>query len=299
MGSRRRLILCAVGSALGRASQARLYERVEPVMGTLVQAQLYAPSLEEAAGAFNAAFARARAIEAILSDYEPDSETNRLCRAGGGRVSTELFTVLEAARRIYQESKGAFDVTAGALFRLWRECRRRRILPDAAELARVRTRCGWRHVRLDAAGRTVFLSRTDMIFDFGGIGKGYAADEMLAALRQRGLGAALIAASGDIVAGDAPPGRPGWRVRAAASGETVLLSGRAMSTSGDSEQFVEIGGVRYSHIVDPRSGMALRNSAAVTVIAPSGILADAWATADSVTVAAGGRPRYGKAGRHR
>jgi thiamine biosynthesis lipoprotein len=120
-----------------------------------------------------------------------------------------------------------------------------------------------------------------MQLDAGGIAKGYAADEALAALRKTGISSALVAVSGDIAIGDPPPRQSGWRVRL--EHETRTLSNAGVSTSGDEFQFVEIDGVRYSHIIDPRTGMPLQNSRNVSVIAPSAMEADVLATAESVS----------------
>ena len=119
-----------------------------------------------------------------------------------------------------------------------------------------------------------------MKLDAGGVAKGYAGDEALAAMRKAGVTSAMVAISGDIVVGEAPPDKPGWRVQVL--GQTLTLANAAVSTSGDEFQFIELGGVRYSHIVDPRTGMALRNSRPVGVVAKKGIEADSIATAVSV-----------------
>jgi thiamine biosynthesis lipoprotein len=119
-----------------------------------------------------------------------------------------------------------------------------------------------------------------MQLDAGGIAKGYAADEALAALRRSGISSALIAVSGDIAVGDPPPGQSGWRVRV--KDETLTLKNAGVSTSGDDFQYLEVDGIRYSHIIDPRTGMPLRNSVNVFVIARTAMEADALATAKSV-----------------
>ena len=221
------------------------------------------------------AFERAHRLDRILSDYQPDSELNRLCRAQRAIVSPELFTVLETALRIAEQSHGAFDPTVGPIVRQWRASRKTG-KPPAVKPANI----GWRKVKLDARTREVRLAEPGMQLDLGGIAKGYAADEMLAVLRSLGIPRALVAASGDLALGDPPPGAGGWRVRVA--DQVRILSRCAVSTSGDDEQFVEIQGVRYSHIVDPRTGLGLVGRPPVTVIAPQGILADALATAFSV-----------------
>jgi thiamine biosynthesis lipoprotein len=249
-------------------------------MGTLFRVVIYAGGTEAADRAMRASFAKARELDEALSDYKPDSELNRLCRAGRMVASPDLFAVLEAAQRVSRDSRGAFDVTVGPLVDLWRQARLRGVLPEAAARREAMGRVGWRMVQLNRSTREVALRRAGMRIDLGGIGKGYAADEMLRTLRALGIDRALVAAGGDVVAGDPPPGRTGWSVKA---GDQVLeLANRAVSTSGDAEQFVEIGGVRYSHIVDPRTGLGLVGARQVSVVERSGMLADAWATARAV-----------------
>ena len=120
-----------------------------------------------------------------------------------------------------------------------------------------------------------------MRLDLGGIGKGYAADEAMRVLRRHNISRALVAAGGDIVAGDSPPGAQGWDVRIAglsmreAHAGGLLLRNGATSTSGDAEQFVEIAGKRYSHVIDPRTGVGVTGRTSVTVVAPDGITSDA------------------------
>jgi thiamine biosynthesis lipoprotein len=128
-----------------------------------------------------------------------------------------------------------------------------------------------------------------MLLDLGGIAKGYAADEAMSVLKWQGINRALIAAGGDIVVSRPPPGKRGWLIGIAPlefngkpPDDYLLLSDAAVSTSGDREQYVEIGGVRYSHIIDPRTGLGVTARSSVTVVAPTGIVADSLATAVSV-----------------
>jgi thiamine biosynthesis lipoprotein len=127
-----------------------------------------------------------------------------------------------------------------------------------------------------------------MELDLGGIAKGYAADAAIKLLQQQyGIKSALVAASGDITCGDAPPGAAGWKIAIAPitrgqKARELILANSAVSTSGDLEQFVEIGGVRYSHVLDPRTGLGLTGRRSVTVIAPRGVTADSMTKAVSV-----------------
>ncbi|MBY0456806.1 MAG: FAD:protein FMN transferase, partial [Gemmataceae bacterium] len=143
-------------------------------------------------------------------------------------------------------------------------------------------------VRLDADKKTVQLLTPGMQLDLGGIAKGYAADEALKLLREKfGITSALVAAYGDIACGDPPPGEEAWKVDIAPIAKSqkprsLKLANQAVSTSGDLEQFVEIGGVRYSHVLDPKTGIGLTGRRSVTVIAPNGITADSMTKAVSV-----------------
>ena len=253
-------------------------------MGTLVRITIYSKD----ASPLRAAFDRIAALDEELSDYKPESELNRLCRTHGQpvQVSEDLFRVLEASVKLSALTDGAFDVTIGPVTHLWRLGK----LPDAETMARV----GWRNLVLDNKHRTVELKLAGMQLDLGAIAKGYAADEALKTLRSLGVRRALIAVSGDIAAGDAPPGTKGWRIGLEPAGGEILLRNAAVSTSGDTEQVREIEGVRYSHIIDPKTGLGLRSEIAVTVIARRGLDADPIATAVSVLGEERGRAIFGK-----
>ncbi len=247
---------------------------------------------------FHAAFERIAQVDAALSDYREDSEANRLCVSAVGkpvRVGADLFGVLKASQRVAEETGGAFDVTLGPVTQLWRQARREHRLPEPAAVLEALGRAGYGKLHLDAAARAVTLDQAGMRLDFGGIGKGYAADAALAALAELGIRRALVAASGDLAIGDPPPGRRGWTVGIDGPAENgdgftrrLYLCNAAVSTSGAREQNLEAGGVKYSHIVDPRTGMGLTQAITVAVVARHGIDADAWSTALSVMGAARG-----------
>jgi thiamine biosynthesis lipoprotein len=218
---------------------------------------------------------------------------SRLSRTGGsGRaigVSDELWLVLQRAQQLAQRTDGAFDVTVGPVVSLWRKARREKKLPDAARLAEALQAVGHQKLRLEFRRHTVQLLAPRMRLDLGAIAKGYAADEALKILRRRGVGRALVAGGGDMALGDPPPGTKGWRIELAPLDTTnsppvrfVQLANAGLATSGDLFQHVEIDGKRYSHIVDPRTGIGLTDHSLVTVIAPDGITADSLATAISV-----------------
>jgi thiamine biosynthesis lipoprotein len=262
-------------------------------MGVLVRFTLYAQDKAIANKAAREAFDRIAEIDRMMSDYNPESELRRLCdNAKPGeavKVSEELFFVLKESQRLAEKSNGAFDVTVGPVVRLWRRARRQNEMPDAERLKEALNAVGYPKVKLDKKARTVTLTHPGMRLDLGGIAKGYAGDAALAVFKKHNLPRVMIAVSGDLVMGDAPPGKAGWRVGLAPlekvdgpPSRILELKNAAVSTSGDAFQFVEIKGKRYSHIVDPKTGLGLTQRSSVTVIAPTGSEADSLASAVSV-----------------
>ena len=269
----------------GQAAPRR-FEFTQIEMAVTVKLVLYYPDANAATLAAKDAFSRIHALNGILSDYDETSELRRLCdTAGEGKaihVSAELWKVLEHAQAVSRRSDGAFDVTVGPVVRLWRRARRQKELPSPQVLRQAEELVGYKFVRLDAVHQAVELLKKGMRLDLGGIAKGYAMDEGLAVLQRHGITQALVEAGGDMRLGDPPPGRAGWRVGIPPlddpHGEPLSyleLSRVAVSTSGDVVQYVEIGGKRYSHIVDPRTGMALTDHCRVMVVGPTGMAADA------------------------
>lgn len=259
-------------------------------MGVEARIVLYTASEAEAVTAARAAFDRMARIEDCLSDWRETSEVRALCACAGGppvSVSADLWSALVRSLEFARASDGAFDVTCGPLVTLWREARRDRRLPSGSEIARARARSGWDKVRLDPEERTVALAASGMQLDFGAIGQGWACDEALAVLTAHGIDRALCEISGDIAVSGPPPGEDGWKIAVGSGARghapvAITIVNAGVASSGDTEQFVEIGGVRYSHILDPRSGEALTNGLCCSVIAPDGTTADALATAACV-----------------
>ena len=267
------------------------YEFESKHMGTTFRVVLYAADAATGKAAAAAAFARVADLDGVMSDYKKDSELMRLCAASKTKagdpvaVGPDLFAVLSTAQELSKASDGAFDITVGPVVQLWRHARRTQQLPDPAELAAARAKVGYQKVELDPHRRAVRLLTPGMQLDLGGIAKGYAADEALKILREKfGITRALVAAAGDITCGDPPPEKDGWTVDIApiAAGQKprhLRLANAAVSTSGDLEQFVEIGGVRYSHIVDPKTGLGVTGRRSVTVVARNGVTADSMTKA--------------------
>ncbi len=253
---------------------------------------LYAEDEVTAKQAKAAAFARVKQLDEALSDYKPDSELNRLSDTAPSPqpvpVSDDMWRVLGAAKRVSAETGGAFDCTVGPVVKLWRRARRTRELPFAEALAAAREAVGDQFLELDAQQHAARLLKPKMRLDLGGIAKGYASDEALAVMKKLGITRALVAGSGDIAVGDPPPGAKGWRIGIAPlelkgpSSHYVLIANAAVSTSGDSMQHVEIGGKRYSHVIDPRTGQALTDHCSVTIVAPNCTTTDGLSTGVSV-----------------
>ena len=169
--------------------------------------------------------------------------------------------------------------------RLWRRARRDHKLPDPARLAEARPLVGSDKMVLDPKARTVQLTKPGMKLDVGGIAKGYAAQAALDVLKKEGVTRALVGGAGDIVVGDPPPDARGWKVAIAplepgkgGPPRVLLLANAAVSTAGDAERYVVIDGHRYSHIINPSTGVGVEDRASVTVVAPDGATADALET---------------------
>lgn len=266
------------------------FQQVE--MAVPVRIVLYAAEAAIADRAAQAAFARIHQLNGVFSDYDETSELRRLCETAGQgklvRVSDELWRVLVKAQEIAEKSDGAFDVTCGPIVQLWRRARRMKALPAADRLQAARQLVGYRLVRLEPQGQAVELLKAGMRLDLGGIAKGYVVQDTLRVLREQGVPAAMVDAGGDLGLGEPPPGRAGWRIGVGTTDPKgspriyLCLSRTAVATSGDMWQYVIIDGVRYSHIVDPRTGLGLTDHSTVTIVTADGTTADALSTAVSV-----------------
>lgn len=284
------LALCALATSCGTTPLLR-FEFTETHMGAPCRIVVYAADEPTARSATTDAFGRIGELAATLSDYEPTSELSRLpsvATAAPHRAGADLFDLLARAQTLSEATDGAFDPTLGPLVRLWRRARRLRELPTPERMAAARAQTGMQYIEIDRERRTIHLRRPLMQLDVGGIAKGYAADQALDILRARGLDRALVDLGGDMALGSAPPDRAGWTVRAIPLGTDdpdplfLILADVGVATSGDSQRGTEIDGVRYSHIVDPRTGIGVTSGIGVTVIAPDATTADALASAVSV-----------------
>jgi thiamine biosynthesis lipoprotein len=275
------------GEAPAPAAQRCEYRRL--AMGVEARLVLYAADQASADRAAERAFQRLAELEAAWSHWSSDSELTRLVLAAGRgpvAVSQDLLRALTLARGLAELSAGAFDPTGAPLYRLWSAAREAGQLPDPEELAEARARVGWRRLTINPGASTAELVEGTEL-DLGGIGKGLAADDVLELLRALDVPSALVEIGGDLALGDPPPGEPGWRIQAGSGrpgspGELLYLAHCGVATSGDSEQALDIGGQRHSHLIDPQSGAAMTHGRTITVVAETGALADGLATACSV-----------------
>ena len=262
------------------------------LMGTQFNVILYAQDSLTANKAYQAVSARMDTLNQIMSDYLDGSEINRLSASSGSGqwvpVSRELFDVLTKAVTIARTSGGRYDPTIGPLSLLWRRAVRRNQFPSAQERKQARKSVGYQHLDFDASRQSIRLNRPNMRLDVGGIGQGFAIDEALLVIKQFPVQAALFDIGGDILAYNAPPQQAGWRIDVGSgkTGDTdtltVNLLNAAITTSGDTYRYLNYRGRRYSHIMNPRSGMGLRHFVRATVKAPEGYHADALTKVFSV-----------------
>jgi FAD:protein FMN transferase len=261
-----------------------------PLMGTRFSIVCHGDDGDAATKAANAAFARGEEINRIASDYLPTSELSQLAGKPPDvpiPLTPMLYDLLDCSRKSAEATQGSFDPTLGPLTKLWRNTRDPLRLPDEITLTNARAACGWNHFTLDPTTRSITLHKKNMSFDLGGIAKGYAADLMLAAMRDAGFPRSMITAGGDIRLGDPPPDREGWNVAIRTfdptkPDEILTLANAAVSTSGDLYQSITIDGVAYSHILDPATGIGLTHRIAVTVVADEAKRSDPIATAACV-----------------
>jgi thiamine biosynthesis lipoprotein len=265
-----------------------VFRRVLKLMGNRFEISVVADDPAWAEEQIDTAVEEIARIERLLTTYSEDSETSLVNRSAGlapVAVSPETFSLIERSIRISRLTQGAFDISYGSVDKkLWNFDTTMTSLPDAETAKKMVRLIDYRNIALDRHSGTVFLKRAGMRIGFGGIGKGYAADRARELLRRRGVASGIINASGDLaVWGVQPGGRP-WTIGVVhpdASDQPfsyMQLSDMAVATSGNYEKFVTIGGKRYSHTIDPRTGLPVAGIKSVTIIAPYAEIADAMAT---------------------
>jgi len=258
-------------------------------MGTVFEI-LFPAELRSRMEAAHRALDRIRGLEDWMTVFRSDSLISRLNREACERpvpVALEVFELLRLSLELGAKTDWAFDVAAGALWSLWGFQEKAGRIPSREEIDSVLGSSGARLVVLDAEASTVFFRRTGVQLNLGSIGKGFALDRAAELLQNAGVGVALLHAgnSSFLGLGDASPKRRGWKISIrhpldkATSFVTLRLRNQGMGTSGTGEQFFEVDGKRYGHIIDPRSGLPVDRTLSASAIAPTAAVADALSTA--------------------
>ena len=262
--------------------QIEPFEYVEMVMASPVIIRVYASSESTARRAVRAAYDRMHELELTLSDWMDDSESNRLEAAAPEAIgiSDDLRHAITVSRSLWQVTDGLFDPTVGPLVALWRKTRESGQMPQEEEIRLARSRVDLDSIELMA--QTARIKRRDVELDFGAIGKGIALDAASLVLDAHGLNRHLINFDGEILEGDTPPEKDSWQIKILPTGteEALIIDAEraSVATSGGVNQFFELEGIRYSHIIDPSTGIGTSCARQVTVVCDSATYADALAT---------------------
>ena len=257
-------------------------------MGTTFSVVLYGSDPASMNRAIDAAFEEAHRLDALLSNYQTESEWSRINREAAAHpvvLSPESFRLLADCIEYSRSSEGAFDITVGPLMRLWGFFGGERHVPSADQIRKALELVGYRHVRLNARKHSVRFDRRGVEIDSGGVGKGYAVDHMVEILRARGFRNALVAASGSTIfgLGNPPEESRGWPISIAdpwdhrKNAAQLFLKDVSASTSGSYEKSFRVDGHRYSHIMVPGTGVPAESAVQVTVLAPRAIDSEVWA----------------------
>ncbi|MEO8172042.1 MAG: FAD:protein FMN transferase [Sediminibacterium sp.] len=228
----------------------------------------------------------------LFSDYDTTSELSRInAHAGKGKqqVSPTLLEILSRSNSAYIKSKGSYDITVSPLSLLWRKARREKFFPDRKTVDEKRKLVSFDKLSIDPKNSSLTIPYAGMRLDLGGIAKGYIAQKVIHFLKQNGITQALADAGGDMVMSNSPTGSNGWVIGVNVPETTddllpkkLSLHNMAVATSGDAYQYMEHNGLKYSHIIDPRTGYGIHSQRNVTVIAKDGADADWLATACSI-----------------
>lgn len=284
------VLVCVVFAGCGRQAPVRQTVLVMDTVAT------FAATGPEAEAAVSEGIARLRELEAMASPAGADSDLAKLAAAAGNgqwvKLHPEVYHMLAVSQQYSERSGGAWDVTAGPLVELWGIGTERARVPSTAEIAAARAKVGWQKLELEPESQSARLTESGMSLDLGGIAKGYALDEVRRIYAQHGIKDGLInlGASSLYALGRNDKGQP-WRIGVrdprAEDKEACLavvpLSDAALSTSGDYERYFEQDGVRYHHIIDPRTGAPAQSTAMSATIVVAGSCADAGMLSDLLT----------------
>lgn len=265
-----------------------LKKRIDKLMGNRFEITVEANSDSEAELFLDLAVNEIKRIEEKLSTYKEHSETNLINNNAGKKpvsVSEETFRLIQRSIKISEITQGAFDITYGSIDkRFWNFDTRMKALPDKEIAKKLVKLINYKNIILDDKDFTVFLKEEGMRIGFGGIGKGYAAENAKKILISNGVKAGIVNASGDLTAFGKPEGIDCWTIGIAnpdvvqQSFSTMEITDMAVATSGNYEKFVVIDGKKYSHTIDPKTGYPISGIKSVTIISPNAEISDAFAT---------------------
>jgi FAD:protein FMN transferase len=279
---------------LNGAAQHQRFSFTEQKMGAPFTIVFYAPDSASANQLARQCFRLVDSFVLIFSNYIDSSELSRLSAGAGNElrpipVSPALLDILLLSKTAYEKSGGAFDITIGPLSALWRTARKTNQFPSDESVQAAKRLVGFHNLRIDTLHKTVLFLQSGIKLDLGGIAQGYIAQKIMDFLKGQQVTNALINVSGDIVTSGPPPGLPGWTVgvnmpqhNKELLAKKLLLHHKSVTTSGDVYQYMEHGGKKYSHIIDPRMGYGITFQRNITVVANDGVTADWLATACSI-----------------
>jgi FAD:protein FMN transferase len=273
-------------------SQFKKYQFIENKMGSNFSIQFYdSDSLHAQVIAHNA-FLIVDTLNNSFSDYVDNSEISNLAKNAGNdewiKISSDLYNILVQSKAAFLKSNGAFDVTLGQLTKLWRITKKEKRIPTKQVLDRALTISGFKYLAIDTLSKKVKLTKKGVLIDLGGIGKGYAAQKVFDYFCENNLKTVLIDAAGNMAIGEADSITKYWKIGVEVSNGSIFknkllrLKNIAISTSGDLYQYIEIGGKRFSHIVNPKTGLGLSYQRQVTVICKNATTADWLSTAMTI-----------------
>lgn len=266
----------------------KLYKKVFRKMGNRFEITVVSGSEATAFAHIEAAIEEIGRIEELLTTFKETSQTNLINRNAGiapVKVDQEVFDIIERSKRISAVTQGAFDITYGSVDkRLWNFDQELKELPDPQTALKSVHLINYKNVILDPQKSTVFLKEKGMRIGFGGIGKGYAAEMSKRLLVRRGVKSGIVNASGDLVAWGKQPDGTAWTIGIADPDSArhpfsyLTITDSAIATSGNYEKFIIVRGKKYSHTIDPKTGLPVTGIKSVTIISPNAEIADAMAT---------------------
>jgi len=261
-------------------------------MGSSFNIIFYHSDSLEATVIANQCFLIVDSLNNIFSDYSSESEVGKLALETNQtdvKVSDELFSMIIRSKDAWNRSGKTFDITIGTLSQLWRKAKKENRFPSEAEIKAAKELTGFKNIIINERSKTISFKKTGTRLDFGGIVPGYAAQRVIDFLKTKNINIALVDASGDIVMSDAPPGKEGWTIGVNLPeneneiwDKKLELKNFAVSTSGDVYRYTIHNGIKYSHVIDPRTGYGVTSQRNVTVITKYGADADWLATACSI-----------------